>query len=59
MSAPRRSHQSAPPQARLRTMRGLLGTKLGMSQVFDESSRVVPVTVIQPDRQAALRGRHR
>jgi large subunit ribosomal protein L3 len=30
-----------------RDLKGLLGTKLGMTQVFDESSRVVPVTVIQ------------
>jgi large subunit ribosomal protein L3 len=30
-----------------RNFRGLLGTKLGMTQVFDENSRVVPVTVIQ------------
>ena len=27
--------------------KGLLGTKLGMTQVFDENNRVVPVTVIQ------------
>lgn len=25
---------------------GILGTKLGMTQVFDENNRVVPVTVI-------------
>lgn len=30
-----------------RQMKGLLGTKLGMTQVFDENNRVVPVTVIQ------------
>ncbi|MBO0806014.1 MAG: 50S ribosomal protein L3 [Nocardiopsaceae bacterium] len=28
-------------------MTGILGTKLGMTQVFDESGRVVPVTVVQ------------
>jgi large subunit ribosomal protein L3 len=28
-------------------MKGILGTKLGMTQVFDESNRVVPVTVVQ------------
>ncbi|MEE4021536.1 50S ribosomal protein L3 [Gordonia sp. PKS22-38] len=33
------NHQSAT--------RGILGTKLGMTQVFDENNRVVPVTVIQ------------
>ena len=30
-----------------RQMKGILGTKLGMTQVFDESNRVVPVTVVQ------------
>ncbi len=30
-----------------RTQKGLLGTKLGMTQTFDEHARVVPVTVIQ------------
>ena len=29
-----------------RAMRGLLGTKLGMTQVFDENNRIVPVTVV-------------
>ncbi len=27
--------------------RGILGTKLGMTQVFDDEARVVPVTVVQ------------
>ena len=30
-----------------KTQKGLLGTKLGMTQVWDESNRLVPVTVIQ------------
>jgi large subunit ribosomal protein L3 len=30
-----------------RNFKGILGTKLGMTQVFDPASRVVPVTVIQ------------
>jgi large subunit ribosomal protein L3 len=30
-----------------RTLRGLLGEKLGMTQVFDENNRVVPVTVVK------------
>jgi large subunit ribosomal protein L3 len=30
-----------------RQITGILGTKLGMTQVFDENNRVVPVTVIQ------------
>ncbi|WP_139977668.1 50S ribosomal protein L3 [Nocardioides litoris] len=29
-----------------RNMKGLLGTKLGMTQLWDENNRVVPVTVI-------------
>lgn len=29
-----------------RTVRGILGTKLGMTQVFDEKNRIVPVTVV-------------
>ncbi|GAB7192508.1 50S ribosomal protein L3 [Kineococcus sp. NUM-3379] len=28
-------------------MRGVLGTKLGMTQVWDEANRLVPVTVVQ------------
>src|SRR5206468_10627063 len=31
----------------LTTSKGILGTKLGMTQIFDENARVVPVTVIQ------------
>jgi large subunit ribosomal protein L3 len=30
-----------------RNFKGLLGTKLGMTQVFDENGRIVPVTVVQ------------
>ena len=30
-----------------RTVKGVLGTKLGMTQVFDEDNRVVPVTVVE------------
>jgi large subunit ribosomal protein L3 len=30
-----------------RQVKGILGTKLGMTQVFDESNRIVPVTVVQ------------
>src|SRR5215217_6688632 len=29
------------------TFRGLLGEKLGMTQVFDENNRLVPVTVVK------------
>ena len=30
-----------------RTVKGILGTKLGMTQLWDASNKVVPVTVIQ------------
>jgi large subunit ribosomal protein L3 len=30
-----------------RQVTGILGTKLGMTQVFDENNRIVPVTVVQ------------
>ena len=30
-----------------RQITGILGTKLGMTQVFDENNRLVPVTVVQ------------
>ena len=32
-----------------KTTKGLLGKKLGMTQVWDENNRVVPVTVVQAD----------
>ncbi|MDQ6752576.1 MAG: 50S ribosomal protein L3 [Actinomycetota bacterium] len=33
----------------IRNVKGILGTKLGMTQVWDENSRLVPVTVVQAD----------
>jgi large subunit ribosomal protein L3 len=33
--------------SQVRNVRGLLGTKLGMTQLWDENNRVVPVTVIE------------
>jgi large subunit ribosomal protein L3 len=33
--------------SRTATFKGLLGTKLGMTQIFDQNARAVPVTVIQ------------
>ncbi len=30
-----------------KNVRGILGTKLGMTQVFDEANRIVPVTVVR------------
>ncbi len=38
---------SAAPISAERNVRGLLGTKLGMTQLWDENNRVVPVTVIE------------
>lgn len=37
--------------------KGILGTKVGMTQIFDESSKVIPVTVVQagPCRVSAVR----
>jgi large subunit ribosomal protein L3 len=37
--------------------KGILGTKVGMTQIFDEGSRVIPVTVVQagPCRISAVR----
>jgi large subunit ribosomal protein L3 len=32
-----------------RQMKGILGTKLGMTQVFDENNRIVPVTVVRAE----------
>ncbi|MGH3694727.1 MAG: 50S ribosomal protein L3 [Pseudonocardiaceae bacterium] len=40
MTATGSEHQNS------RTVRGILGTKLGMTQVFDENNRIVPVTVV-------------
>jgi large subunit ribosomal protein L3 len=41
--------------------KGILGRKVGMTQVFDESARVVPVTVVQagPCRVSAIRSPER
>jgi large subunit ribosomal protein L3 len=38
------AHSPARPE---RKMSGVLGTKVGMTQVFDESNRIVPVTVVK------------
>jgi large subunit ribosomal protein L3 len=42
-------------------MKGILGTKLGMTQVFDETGQVVPVTVVQagPNVVTAVRTKDR
>jgi large subunit ribosomal protein L3 len=37
--------------------KGILGTKLGMTQVFDDENRVVPVTVSRPARAPSPRSR--
>ncbi|APF41493.1 50S ribosomal protein L3 [Neomicrococcus aestuarii] len=33
----------------VRNVKGLLGTKLGMTQVWDENNKLIPVTVVQAD----------
>jgi large subunit ribosomal protein L3 len=38
---------NSPTSSSARRVTGILGTKLGMTQVFDENNRVVPVTVVQ------------
>ncbi|MFC5142800.1 50S ribosomal protein L3 [Actinomycetospora rhizophila] len=38
------AHSPAKPE---RKMSGVLGTKVGMTQVFDEANRIVPVTVVK------------
>src|SRR5262249_62394236 len=38
-------------------MTGILGTKLGMTQVFDETGQVVPVTVVQAGPCVVTAGR--
>jgi large subunit ribosomal protein L3 len=35
------------PDSSEKQVKGILGTKLGMTQVFDENNRIVPVTVVQ------------
>ena len=30
-----------------KTVKGLLGTKLGMTQVWDENNKLIPVTVVE------------
>lgn len=41
-----------------RNVKGLLGTKLGMTQVWDENNRVVPVTVIAATTNVVTQVRH-
>ena len=41
-----------------RNVKGLLGTKLGMTQTWDENNRIVPVTVVAattPSRSGSAR----
>src|SRR5438876_11983339 len=35
------------PDTENRAIRGVLGEKLGMTQVFDDKNRIVPVTVVK------------
>ena len=41
-----------------RNVKGLLGTKLGMTQLWDENNRVVPVTVIAASTNVVTQVRH-
>ena len=41
-----------------RNVKGLLGTKLGMTQLWDENNRVVPVTVIAATTNVITQVRH-
>jgi large subunit ribosomal protein L3 len=43
---------------RERNVKGLLGTKLGMTQLWDDNNRVVPVTVIAADTNVVTQVRH-
>ena len=43
---------------RERNVKGLLGTKLGMTQLWDENNRVVPVTVIEATTNVVTQVRH-
>jgi large subunit ribosomal protein L3 len=41
-----------------RNVKGLLGTKLGMTQLWDEQNRIVPVTVIAASTNVVTQVRH-
>jgi large subunit ribosomal protein L3 len=41
-----------------RNVKGLLGTKLGMTQLWDENNRIVPVTVIAANTNVITQVRH-
>jgi large subunit ribosomal protein L3 len=41
-----------------RNVKGLLGTKLGMTQLWDEDNRIVPVTVIAASTNVVTQVRH-
>lgn len=41
-----------------RNVKGLLGTKLGMTQVWDENNRVIPVTVVSASTNVVTQVRH-
>ncbi len=46
MTATDSEHQGSSEYQGSKIVRGILGTKLGMTQVFDENNRIVPVTVV-------------
>src|SRR3954469_21990034 len=47
MSTSRSSSKGSTMSTANKTSKGLLGTKLGMTQVWDENNKLVPVTVVQ------------
>ena len=40
-------------------IKGLMGTKLGMTQVWDENNNLIPVTVVQADSNVVTQLRTR
>lgn len=55
----RRREHSVGESAFIMARKGILGTKLGMTQVFDENNRVVPVTVVKAGSNVVTRIRPR
>ncbi len=47
MRATRFNHQTAEKHKETRVLPGILGTKIGMTQVFTEDGKMIPVTVIE------------
>ncbi len=41
-------------QSKSSTIKGILGVKLGMTQVFDENNKVIPVTVVEANEEQVI-----